>query len=286
MVAMALYLCHAIGSMTWGVKSSLQLVTKTPIRAFAIGFILGASSASCAHSKAIKHSRDFEQADHSQWERYSCVINPLLSWPEPTISISTTKSDNSVPWDEPKEPGLTRELGSVFTQEDKAAGTQLFRVAIEKEREGDFNGAIGLYKRAYMLIPIPRLLCYLGQAQAEANDKAMAYANLSRCLFAGYEPKRGESFLELKQNLILQTAALKVVSSRDGLIVSIDGVERAKTPMSRFVRVNTPQLSLEISAPGFKYTKRIDTRGDYETTVTVTWPEKTEAVAPYQGSAN
>lgn len=271
-------MCHAIRSMALGGKRSLKLVTITLVQTTPICFVLGTAVASCAHSKVVKRSEHFEAADHSQWERSSCLVNPPLSWPEPTITISTTKSDNSVPWDEPKEPGLTRELGSVFSQEDKAAGTQLFRMAIEKHREGDFDSAIGLYKRAYTLIPIPRLLCFLGQAQAEANDKAIAYANLSRCLFAGYEPKRGETFLELKPKLILQTAGLKVVSSRDGLVVSIDGVERAKTPMNRFLRVNTPQLSLEISTPGFNYTKRIDTRGDYETTVTVTWPEKTEAV--------
>jgi hypothetical protein len=127
-------------------------------------------------------------------------------------------------------------------------------------KDGDFEGALVSFKRAYELSPEYRVLYNLGQTSRELRDYASALENFERYLAEGGNEieearrKRVEGWItELKPKV----ARLTIKTNVAGAEVTVDDLSRGKTPLEGALIVNAGRRKISLVKSGYATVQRI-----------------------------
>ena len=140
----------------------------------------------------------------------------------------------------------------------RAEAAERFDRGLRLFNGGDTAGALAEFKRAYALIPNVLVLYNIGLVCAQMGRPIEATAALEEVVAApaGLSPERiATAKLRLDEQLA-HTAEVTVTANVDGATVEVDGVEAAKLPLAKPLRVTSGSHVVGAIAAGYAPLRR------------------------------
>jgi len=140
----------------------------------------------------------------------------------------------------------------------RAEAAERFDRGLRLFNGGDTAGALAEFKRAYALIPNVLVLYNIGLVCAQMGRPVEATAALEEVLAApaGLSPERMATAKLRLDEQVARTAEVTVTANVDGATVEVDGVEAAKLPLAKPLRVTSGSHVIGAIAAGYAPLRR------------------------------
>jgi hypothetical protein len=148
--------------------------------------------------------------------------------------------------------GLAASLGRMASAEDNPSKDEEAKIQFEQGKEffndEKFEQAAIALSRAYELRPSPKILYYLGMAEAENGNYARAYEAYERYLeqASTEDPARVEEVRKEVSRLSTRIGHLTVSCAALGAKVQVDGETKGTTPLPSPVKVSVGSHTIEV----------------------------------------
>ncbi|MCA9641564.1 MAG: PEGA domain-containing protein [Myxococcales bacterium] len=139
------------------------------------------------------------------------------------------------------------ELGA---QDARTEARERFDRGLRLTDQGDVEGALAEFQRAYALVPHPRVLYNIGLVQASAGRMVEAFDALETVLKdpTGLGPEQLEHARSMRERVLARIAYIRVEVNADDAEVELAGESHKLT--SKPLRVTSGRHFLTVSAPG------------------------------------
>jgi tetratricopeptide (TPR) repeat protein len=162
---------------------------------------------------------------------------------------------------------------------DEAARSEAsvrFRTGVNLYLEGDFQGAMAEFQRAYASMPSALVLYNLAQTHLALRDYVAARDTLLRYVKMegdGIPPDRRIEIEAQLATLSRRIGAVRIACNEDGAKVMVDGHLVGQTPLKQPIPVSSGQHRIEIQATGrVPEERQIVVAGETEVTVSIDLP--------------
>ena len=138
------------------------------------------------------------------------------------------------------------------TEAERAEAKSLLNQGLKLLEKNDFAGARERFERAYKLVPSPKILFNLGEANLGLGRNAEAVRSFEGFLDqAPYAPQASRATAERKRDALRQKVGfIEPTSAEDGTSIAIDGQQVAQTPLSRPLAVEPGKHEITFEKPG------------------------------------
>ncbi len=130
-----------------------------------------------------------------------------------------------------------------------------FAQGIALYEDGDFDGALFEFERAYASKPDYRLMYNIGVARLETNDYAGSKRAFTQYLDEGGDEIASDRRTEVRtqlQTLAARVGTLTIRCDHEGAAVSVDGEPIGVTPLAEPLMVNLGRRSVSVALAGFE----------------------------------
>ncbi|HXU06049.1 MAG TPA: tetratricopeptide repeat protein [Polyangia bacterium] len=138
------------------------------------------------------------------------------------------------------------------TEAERAEAKSLLNQGLKLLEKNDFAGARERFERAYKLVPSPKILFNLGEANLGLGRNAEAVRSFEGFLDqAPYAPQASRATAERKRDALRQKVGfIEPTSAEDGTSIAIDGQQVAQTPLSRPLAMEPGKHEITFEKPG------------------------------------
>jgi len=138
------------------------------------------------------------------------------------------------------------------TEAERTEAKSLLNQGLKLLEKNDFAGARERFERAYKLVPSPKILFNLGEANLGLGRNAEALRSFEGFLDqAPYAPQASRATAERKRDALRQKVGfIEPTSAEDGTSIAIDGQQVAQTPLSRPLGVEPGEHEITFAKPG------------------------------------
>lgn len=129
----------------------------------------------------------------------------------------------------------------------------LIRQGVERRRQGDDVGALGLFERAYQAAQSPRALAQMGLAEQSLGKWVVASEHLKQALAANGDPwivKNRSVLNEAVTRVGDHVGWLEIFGGTPGAEVRLDGTPRGTLPLPGPITTTTGTLAIELVMGG------------------------------------
>ncbi len=151
-----------------------------------------------------------------------------------------------------------------------AQAHDLFQRGVKDYKEGDFNGALVEFKRAYEIAPNYLVLYNLGQTALELQDYAQGIRYFHQYLKDGGKDVAAARTEQVQQEIdkaAQHVGTVRITTNADGANVTVDDVSVGKSPLAGPVLVNAGQRRIAATKGGATAVKVLDVAGGDTPTV-------------------
>lgn len=134
------------------------------------------------------------------------------------------------------------------SEADRAAAKALFEQGRVATETAEHAQAVELFRQAYQLSGIPKLLLHLAEAEARSGDVGAAYGHLEqlvRCSDDAHEQSEAKTRLEA---LAAQTSLVSIEGGAPGSSVEVDGKVVGTLPLGTPIRLSAGRHEIGIAS--------------------------------------
>jgi tetratricopeptide (TPR) repeat protein len=135
-----------------------------------------------------------------------------------------------------------------------------FQRGADLYREGNFDGALAEFNRAFQTVPNYRVLYNIGQVQAERHDYVAAlhaFEDYLRQGAADVAPDRRAQVERDITNLKGRISELNITSNVEGAELSVDGLPVGRLPLRRPLLVSAGMRRLSLTKRGYSPAEKV-----------------------------
>jgi tetratricopeptide (TPR) repeat protein len=134
-----------------------------------------------------------------------------------------------------------------------------YDLAVRRYADGDFRDALEAFEAAYRIVPDYRVLYNVAKVNLQLGRLAAALAAFERYLQEGRGALSAERIDEVQQRIAelrLKTAYLLVRVDVPGASILLDGTTIERSPLQRWVLVDSGEHRLTVKKPGYRTEER------------------------------
>ena len=154
-------------------------------------------------------------------------------------------------------------------------GTQHFQRGVTLYREGDLNGALVEFRRAYELSPSFKILYNIGQAEVQLGHYVEAIAAFEQYLATGGSQVPSARRTEVSEDLQRLRQRVGTIMVRSNVVdaaLSINGEPRGRLPLAAPIALNVGRHTIELRDGERVQAATVDLPGGEAKTVNIDFP--------------